>query len=80
MPDYDMLAVGSGFAGSAATLAEAGKNGAWPGASRWMKPFPRLNHSLATSLSRSSAFGRVIGANVAESLPETDGRIERRFE
>ncbi|WP_047866361.1 FAD-binding protein [Rubrobacter aplysinae] len=60
MPDYDMVVIGSGFAGSTATLSflettekagqagrvaliEAGKRGVWPGASRWARPFLRLN-------------------------------------
>ncbi len=60
MPDYDLVVVGSGFAGSAAALSfletaekagrsgrvalvESGKNGTWPGASRWAKPFLALD-------------------------------------
>lgn len=60
MPDYDVVVIGSGFAGSTATLSfleatekagrvgsvalvEAGTKGTWPGASRWTKPFLRLN-------------------------------------
>ena len=66
MPDYDVVVVGSGFAGSTAALSflekteeagqvgrvaliEAGKNGTWPGASRWTKPFLRLNRENALS-------------------------------
>lgn len=60
MADYDMVVIGSGFAGTAATLSflettekigqsgrvaliEAGKKGIWSEASRWARPFLRLN-------------------------------------
>ena len=57
MPNYDMVVIGSGFAGSTATLSfleaaekagrvaliEAGKRGTWPGGSHWTRPFLRLD-------------------------------------
>ncbi len=69
MPEYDVVVVGSGFAGSTATLSfleatekagrvgraalvEAGTKGTWPGASRWTKPFLRLDRDNALSRDR----------------------------
>ncbi len=60
MSDYDLVVIGGGFAGAAATLSfletaekagragrvaliEAGDPGRWPGASRWARPFLRLD-------------------------------------
>ena len=70
MPDYDVVVIGSGFAGSTATLSflettekagqvgsvaliETGRKGTWPGASRWTRPFMRLNRDNTLLLDRA---------------------------
>lgn len=90
LPDYDVV-VGSSFAGSTATLSfleatekagqvgrvalmKAGKKGIWPGTSRWKKPSPRLSHDRQDRCCVET-FGRIIGAIVSKSLPETTGDI-----